>query len=146
MCACSSENASVQGDEPNENNAESVINVLPEVAYTNTLSLTNQEEAAFDNINDFSFSLFNWYCKDRTKNGCISPISAEMTLSLVLNVLPQDQQEKVVNEMFGVRDINVLNDLNAKLLAYLPLNCVGQVVVVWKRCVCRSFIHVFDCR
>jgi serpin B len=99
------------------------------VAYTNTLSLTNQEEAAFDNINDFSFSLFNWYCKDRTKNGCISPISAEMTLSLVLNVLPQDQQEKVVNEMFGVRDINVLNDLNAKLLAYLPLNCVGQVTM-----------------
>jgi serine protease inhibitor len=138
MCACSSQDAPVPDDEPNgnnESNAAEVVDepidiaVLPEVSYTSTLSLTNNEEAAFDNINDFSFSLFNWYCKGSTTNGCISPISAEMTLSLVLNVLPQDQQEKVVNEMFGVRDINVLNDLNAKLLAYLPLNRVGQVTM-----------------
>jgi serpin B len=92
-----------------------------------TVVLTQEiETRAIEQVNNFSYNLFAAINNDLSsldeKNIFISPLSVSMALSMTANGASGETREEIIKALGydGVTTIDVINQVNAKLLATLP--------------------------
>lgn len=104
---------------------------------TKPLVLTSAEVAAAEQVRDFGSKFLKAMCAvqdDRNRNMIVSPLSAQITLSMLANAC-DEQGAKEITDALGCDDVNALNALSGNYMRNLssvdPNTTLNLVNALW---------------
>lgn len=109
--------------------------IVPGVQWetTSTLDLPSEQSIVVKNYSDFGLNFFNAFAnsdvllKDSKENFAISPLSATEAVTILANITSGQSREMIINAL-GFDSLDDLNEVNGKLMRYLPHNFEGTTM------------------